>query len=139
MRLWHWQLIPYLDRERLVAQWRELSAIAGNIQLKGTPNHILVNKVMDFPLDDFISYACDVRDEMTGRGYRTMEKVWDKICSVSKDKGYWSRISPENQFRGWHTTRYLTQCLMNLEEKYDCGNIDEDVWSRIEEEFEDYL
>lgn len=138
MRLWHKDLIPYLDRERLVAQWRELSAIAGNIQLKGTPNHILVNKVMNYPFDHFISYAMDVRDEMTRRGYKTMEKVWDKIVAVN-DKDYWSRLSPKNQFPNWHTTRYLTQCLMNLEEKYDCGNIDEKVWHKIEEEFDDYL
>ena len=43
MRLWHIDLISVLPREQLVAQWRELSAIAGAIQKKGTPNHILVN------------------------------------------------------------------------------------------------
>ena len=46
MRLWHKDLISVLPREQLVAQWRELSAIAGNIQIKNTPNHILVNKVI---------------------------------------------------------------------------------------------
>lgn len=48
MRLWHKGLIRVLPREQLVAQWRECSAIAGNIKLKGTPNHILVNKVLNF-------------------------------------------------------------------------------------------
>ena len=47
MRLWHKDMISILPREQLVAQWRELSAIASNIQTKGTPNHILVNKIMD--------------------------------------------------------------------------------------------
>ena len=28
MRLWHWQLIPVLPREQLVAAWREISACA---------------------------------------------------------------------------------------------------------------
>ena len=45
MRIWHKSLIPVLPREQLVAQWRELGAIAGNLNTKGTPNHILVNKV----------------------------------------------------------------------------------------------
>ena len=47
MRLWHKDLISVLPREQLVAQWRELSAIAGAIQKNGTPNHGLVNFVLE--------------------------------------------------------------------------------------------
>ena len=54
MRLWHTSLIPVLPREQLVSQWRELSAIAGAIQKKGTPNHLLVNFVMEYDFDHFI-------------------------------------------------------------------------------------
>ena len=79
MRLWHKNLIPVLPREQLVAQWREISAIAGNIQTKGTPNHILVNKIMDYPMNHFVTYAATVRAEMTERDYRTMDKVWEKL------------------------------------------------------------
>ena len=57
MRLWHKDLISILPREQLVAQWRELSAIAGAIQKNGTPNHGLVNFVLDYDYDNFISYA----------------------------------------------------------------------------------
>ena len=57
MRLWHKDLISVLPREQLVAQWRELSAIAGAIQKNGTPNHILVNFVLDYGWNHFISYA----------------------------------------------------------------------------------
>ena len=46
MRLWHKDLIPALPRKQLLAQWRECCAIASNIAKKGTPNHILVNKVL---------------------------------------------------------------------------------------------
>ena len=55
MRLWHITLIKILPREQLVAQWRELSSIAGAIQKNGTPNHILVNFVLDYDYDHFIS------------------------------------------------------------------------------------
>ena len=82
MRLWHKNMIYVLPREQLVAQWRELSAIASNIKTKGTPNHILVNKVMNYPMNHFITYAAAIRAEMTRRGYRTMNSVWDKITSV---------------------------------------------------------
>ena len=47
MRLWHINLIKALPQQHLVAQWRELSAIAGAIQKNGTPNHVLVNFVLD--------------------------------------------------------------------------------------------
>lgn len=85
MRLWHTDLIPVLPREQLVAQWRELSAIAGAIQKNGTPNHILVNFVLDYDYNHFISYAAEVRKEMTRRGYRTMPAVWTKITSLKPD------------------------------------------------------
>ena len=47
MRLWHKDLIPYLPRQQLLGQWRECCCIVRNIAMLGTPNHILVNKVMD--------------------------------------------------------------------------------------------
>lgn len=75
MRLWHIDLIPVLPREQLVAQWRECSAIAGAILKNGSPNHLLVNFVMNYPFDEFISYCYYVRQEMTKREYKTMEKV----------------------------------------------------------------
>jgi uncharacterized protein (TIGR02328 family) len=131
MRLWHKDLIKVLPREQLIAQWRELSAIAGNINEKGTPNHILVNKVMDYGLWNFTSYAHHVRAEMTERGYKTMNKVWDKICSV--DDEYDDTIYPiDCLYCGWHNDRYFEQCYHNLQEKYDCGGIREEDWSKIQ-------
>lgn len=93
MRLWHTDLISVLPRKQLVAQWRELSAIAGAIQKKGTPNHILVNFVLNYDYDNFISYAAEVREEMTKRGYRTMSSVWEKIANL---KTNWVKL-PHNE------------------------------------------
>ena len=132
MRLWHKDLIAVLPREQLVAQWRELSAIAGNLNTKGTPNHILVNKVCDYPRDHFISYAFWVRQEMTRRGYRTMDSVWDKILQTREtDYGEAEILPIEELFPGWHNYRHLTQCYHNLEEKYDCGGISEEAFEKI--------
>ena len=85
MRLWDKNLIEVLPREQLVAQWRELSAIAGAIQKNETPNHVLVNFVLDYDYDNFISYAYYIRQEMTNRGIRTMNSVWEKIISLKTD------------------------------------------------------
>ena len=130
MRLWHKILIPVLPRAQLVAQWRELSACATNIRTKGTPNHILVNKIMDYPLNHFVSYAAAVRAEMTKRGYKTMDRVWDNICSVMGDSEY-DIIPLKECFPEWHNLRYYRQCYYNLEEKYDCGGITEKDWDQI--------
>ena len=125
MRLWSKQLISVLPREQLVSQWRELSACAGNIKLKGTPNHILVNKIMDYPLDHFISYAYYIRQEMNARKYRTMNAVWEKIVSLKPD---WTLLPIEEVYKNKMNDFYLTVCYYNLYEKYDCGmfnNFDE--------------
>ena len=128
MRIWHWELINVLPREQLVAQWREISSIVGSIQLKGTPNHVLVNKVLNYNYDHLISYAYYVRQEMTRRGYKTMDKVWDKITSL---KPNWQLIVKEDLFPNWHNERYLKQCYYNLEEKYDRGGIKEEDFNKI--------
>ena len=121
MRLWHTKLIPVLPREQLVAAWRELSAIAGKIQLNGTPNHVLVNFVTDYDFDHFISYAYYIRQEMTARKYRTMSSVWDKIVSLKPD---WKLLPKSEVYKEKMNDFYLTVCYYNLYEKYDCGMFD---------------
>ena len=128
MRLWHTELIKVLPREQLMAQWRELSAIAGAIQKNGTPNHILVNFVLEYPWDDFISYAYYVRQEMTKRGYRTMNSVWDKITALSADY----KILPlEEVYKEKMDNIYFKICFYNLYEKILCGGIKEPDSSNI--------
>lgn len=128
MRLWHKYLIEALPREQLVAQWRECSAIAGNIKTKGTPNHVLVNKIMNYPMEHFISYSFYLRKEMTRRGYRTMDSVWNKICSVCDD---YNILPIEELYPDWHNEKYMRQCIYNLEEKYDCGGVKEEDFKKI--------
>lgn len=128
MRLWHKDLIKVLPREQLVAQWRELSAIAGAIQKNGTPNHILVNFVLNYSWNDFISYAYYVRQEMTNRGYRTMSSVWDKITSVTAD---YNIIPFEEVYKEKMDETYFKICFYNLYEKILCGGITEPDSSNI--------
>lgn len=130
MRLWHKDLINALPREQLVAQWRECSAIAGAIQKNGTPNHILVNYVVN-NLNSFVAYSYMVRQEMSMRGYRTMENVWTKIVSIV-DTNIWKNLEIEDIFEKEHNERYFVQCYYNLQEKYDRGGISENDWKKIQ-------
>jgi len=126
MRLWHKDLIPALPRQQLLGQWRECCLIAKSINEKGTPNHILVNRIMNYPIDHFCTYCNLVCIEMEGRGYR---------CDFLSLKKYlpagYEVTDFEMLFSGWHNNRYLAQCYFNLQEKYDCYGISEDEWDKV--------
>ena len=130
MRLWHKDLISVLPRQQLCGQWRECCLIVKNIKEKGTPNHLLVNKVTQYSEEHLIAYCKIVYDEMIKRGYKA---DWDKVskyfCSTTKPK-YYAAI-----YCFWHDERYLLQCYYNLQEKYDCGGISEEEWEPIRERY----
>ena len=134
MRLWHKDLISVLPRQQLLGQWRECCAIAKSIAEKGTPNHILVNRIMNYPIEHFESYAILVYDEIKNRSYDpnpiNLAKWMIKIPNNSGIK-----VGHDELFKEWHDYRYLRQCLFNLEEKYDCGGITREEWIPIYDTF----
>lgn len=130
MRLWHYRLVPYLPRQQLVSQWRECVCIAKSIYEKGTPNHILVNKIMDYPISEFNDYCNIVLSEMLRRGYKVNESSINKLeeyidFEVDSDKKF------AHPFKTWHNLCYLEQCYYNLQEKYDCGGLTDKEWETV--------
>lgn len=128
MRLWHKALIPVLPRQQLLGQWRECCAIAKNISSTGTPGHMLVNKIMDYPMNHFYQYGVCVCTEMEKRGYKCDFKKFGKYFTYLHETRF---IESYLIFKSWHDDRYLKQCFYNLQEKYDCGGITESEWSLI--------
>lgn len=126
MRLWHYELICVLPRKQLIAQWRECCCIARNIANNGTPNHLLVNKILLYPCDNFLDYCEMVIDEMERRGYNVSTKSKEKLfIDLDKSKNCFDNNNNKiGLFIGWHNDRYLKQCFYNLQEKYDCGGFD---------------
>lgn len=134
MRLWHKDLIPYLPRQQLLGQWRECCAIAKSIAETGTPNHILVNKIMDYPPEHFYRYCGRVFSGMVDRGFRAdTEKLLQHAETLENANAFWNAgtIPYKKLFEDWHNKRYLFQCFYNLQEKYDCGGITEEEWKYI--------
>ena len=129
MRLWHKDLIPVLPNKQLIGQWRECCAISKNIDNNGTPNHILVNKIMNYPMEHFFVYSEMVSEELQRRGYKCN---FDKFLDTFPYQ-YMGIISLKNEdvFKGWHNDRYLTQCYFNLQEKHDCGGMSDEEWQKI--------
>ena len=130
MRLWHKDLIDVLPKRQLLAQWRECCGIARNIAVNGTPNHILVNKIQDYPIEEFWVYAKKVYNEMQSRGYACDFYSFTKWFPENMQKLH--DVDAIDIFSKWHTKRYLWQCYANLEEKYDCGGISDEEWLEIE-------
>lgn len=112
MRLWHIDLIPYLPDLQLVAQWRELCAIAS-----ARPNHILINYIYNYSNEYLLAFGMKVKDEMHRRDMRV-----NKILEFAEKLGYKHRAEYNPTLRyPEHNFSYLRQCFYNLQEKYDRG------------------
>ena len=145
MRLWHVDLIPFLPRQQLLGQWRECVLIAKNLAEKGTPNHVLVNKILEYSSDDFLIYGEIVMREMRNRGYTISEKSEHKFYEYNK---LW-RNRRKNDLNGekplycrslkifyfWHTNQYLDQCYYNLQEKHDCNILTTTEYNKIQQAY----
>ena len=133
MRLWHKDLLPVLPRQQLLGQWRECVLIAKQIKEKGTPNHILVSKVIEYPISHLYAYGLFILGIAAGRGYHIdfgrFKKYFDESDYIGKCP------TADKVFEGWHNNRYMIQCLCNLQEKYDCGAIPDDEWQKVVEKY----
>lgn len=137
MRLWHYELLECLDDFHIVSQWRELLAIKGAIDKNGTPNHRLVNKVMDYPIKEFKVYCGLVIQEMNARKIKYSDKKLQEILDWNCDL-FNKKRENKNCFL-WHDDRYFLQCYYNLQEKYDCGIVSADAWNKINEKYKEII
>ena len=134
MRLWHKDLITVLPKQQLVSQWRECCCIIKNISEKGTPNHLLVNKIMNYNIKHFYTYGLYVCIEMIHRGYKCDLRKFDQYFSGGEIVKDFSELF--NEFNNeWHNERYLDQCYYNLQEKFDCGGITQEEWDILNEKY----
>lgn len=115
MRLWHYEIIPYLPKLQLIAQWRELNSI-----FVKQDKHILINYIYNYPKDYLYTYSSYVLDEMKKRGYQI--KKWDNYNEYFGDL----RFSKPNTslIYSEHSTKYFEICFYNLKEKYIRGQSD---------------
>lgn len=129
MRLWHIDIIPYLPRSQLIAQWRELNSI-----FKKQDKHILINYIYGYHKAYLFTYTQKVLSEMK---YRDI-----KIHSKENYTNYFSGISLLPNYDNFvnlryneHNDEYLTICYYNLKEKYLRGQKDftDDVWQELDD------
>lgn len=145
MRLWHKDLLPYLPTMQLVSQWRECCCIAVLLAENHTPNHILVNPILDYSPGHFERYCNLVYKEMYNRGFELTDGVCRKLeNNLRAWRVYLNEELPwawnvkddcttfdEELFKDWHNKRYLRQCYYNLQEKFDRGGISDGEWDLL--------
>lgn len=142
MRLWHKDLIEVLPNKQLLGQWSECCAIASSIKRLGTPNHILVNKIMDYKLSHFYKYRQLLTAEMYKRKFKVSNSAIVKILAIAPADIRMEGdvfLTYDELFAGWHDDRYLKQCLYNLQEKYDCDGISKTEWDPIYDMYKNYF
>ena len=134
MRLWHKDLIPFLPKSQLLAQWRELNSI-----YKKQDKHLLINYNYTYSKEHLYTYSMLVISQMIWRGYKiksyeNMNNYFEQGVNTFSSAYYDThRIDYNNIFIEHHDEDYLVKCFYNLKEKYDCGQNDfsEEQWRAI--------
>ena len=137
MRLWHYELIPYLPNSQLLAQWRELNSI-----FKKQDKHILINYIYEYPKNDLEIYTLMVISEMEKRKFK-INNLQNAIYYFKWSDEFSYKYIPSMKnadiklkpFINHHTNRYLKQCYYNLQEKYDRGQKDfsEELYDKLDQ------
>lgn len=119
MRLWHYDLIPYLPDSQLIAQKRECDLIWKDISNGKKTNHILINYIWEYDSYkmELFRYYNKLYHEFRVRGFKFNNKS-------GYEKATTSGLSIVKPFKNHHNYRYLLQCFCNLQEKYDRGQKD---------------
>ena len=122
MRLWHIDLIPYLDRQRLLSQHRECCALRGKGWGK---KHATVDYVFSYSPAALIVYHYKVMKEMKRRGYKP-DSIWMDPCYRGKilgedtsfvDAAEVADLYNSNILFNEHDGAYFEECVRLLKEK----------------------
>ena len=132
MRLWHYELLPYLPDAQFKGQLRELVAIMHDWRDKGKTNHLLINRVMEYLKKDLSTYFYRymwIYFERYGKHIsKGVIKEFENFAPAYRDLG-------EPIFEGWHNKEYLRVCMANLYEKHFFGigksRINDEEWATL--------
>ena len=113
MRLWHYKLIPYLDRQHLLGQHRECCALRGKGWGK---KHATVDYVFKHDPRQLYIYHELVMKEMNVRCFVVDEK-WHDAYYRGQYCMPWQHIGSNIDMYPEHDDAYLQFCIDKLEKK----------------------
>ena len=130
MRLWHYRLLKYLPKLQFEGQLKELVAIMRDLRDKGATNHLLINKVMEYPKGHLYSYWKRYEAEYLNR-YGIKPKQSTEFYAWGADVDCYFRPFADT----WHNKEYLRVCMANLYEKHIFGvgksRITDEEWETL--------
>lgn len=113
MRIWSRNILPYLPKLQFLGQLRELVAIMRDWRDKGETNHLLINKVMEYPKVDLALY------------YSTYDLIFKNRFGVYPNEKYakeFAQFADESKptyYQDWLETKdHLRVEMANLYEKH---------------------
>lgn len=134
MRLWSVDILKFLPDLQFKGQLREMMLILHQWRDEGKTNHLLINKVMEYPKNDFVRYFIEYEVEYHKRYGKWLTKQWKEFEAFTDDG------KNNGIFEGWHNKEYLRVCMANLYEKHYMGigksRITDEEWARLCEGYE---
>lgn len=122
MRLWHYQLLPYLPSYQFHGQLRELIAIMHSWRDKGSTNSVIINQVMNYSKSELDAYWCKYYGEYVHRYKKPLEHFHTEFQKfVGKELDYKCYDDRYKLYKDWHNKEYLRICMANLYEKHKFG------------------
>ncbi len=133
MRIWDYRLLPYLPNAQFKGQLRELVAIMRDWRDGGNTNHLLINRVMEYPkwqlTNYFLKYSFIYKERYGTPINPKYGKEWVFFCEDVVG------LLDTPVFEGWHNKEYLRVCMANLYEKHFFGigksRITDEEWQRL--------
>lgn len=113
MRLWHYRMLPYLPDAQLLGQVREAIAIMRQWRDKGKTNHLLINRVMDYPKSHLTTYYITHLAPAYLARFGKHPGYVEEFLNFSNRE----QLTTGKPFPGWHDDKYAMICLVNLLEK----------------------
>ena len=116
MRIWHYELLPYLPDAQFKGTLKELVLVMRTWRDTGKTNHLLINRVMEYSAKELYYYFYIYKCEYVKRYGNTIDKYETELLDfVSK---YVPSSMKPNCYEGWHNKEYLRICMSNLLEKH---------------------
>jgi uncharacterized protein (TIGR02328 family) len=130
MRLFHYAMLPYLPDLQFRGQLREVVAVMRSWRDTGKTNHLLINRVMEYPKGDLTSYFLLYDIEYQKRYLKEHGLIANEFVEFSKPDHF-----TNTPFKSWHNKEYLRVCMANLYEKHTFGigksRITDEEWARL--------
>lgn len=136
MRLWHYELLPYLPELQFKGQLRELVLIMHQWRDEGKTNHLLINRVMEYPKSELTFYFQRYDFEYWKRYNKHLPlKYHEEFLDFSANSKVILSQTSNSLFDGWHNKEYLRVCMDNFYEKHVFGvgksRITDEEWRRL--------